>query len=96
MADPKLRGSDDDLPSMHKAADDHYPLTPPAGATPAPVDKSVYGGNTAKYATGKPFGTRKPSTDSQRLGQDIGKLGGMLGGIPAGFNALNEALKRKP
>lgn len=89
MADPKLRGTDDSLPTMAEHADALHP-------TAAPVDKSVYGGNTAKYATGKPFGTRKPSTDSQRLGQDIGKLGSMLGGIPAGFNALNEALKRKP
>lgn len=92
MADLPIRKSVDDsaLRNMDDEANHHYPMTPPVSA-------AKVGGNTARNATGKPFQDKMvPESSATKLGKQVGQLGSMLGGIPAGFNAINEALKRKP
>lgn len=89
MADPKIRGSQTDLPTMTQHADDLHPV-----ATSAP---STDDWNTKRLKAGKPFQEKMvPTSGATKLSNQMGQMGAMVGGIGKGFNSIIDSLKRKP
>lgn len=90
MAGPKLRGATDSaLPTMTDHANDQHPV----GASAPPTEDW----NTKRLREGKPFQDKMvPTSGATKLGNQMGQMGAMVGGIGKGFNTIIDSLKRKP